>query len=63
MGQEARSDGVAETVLVRVPKDIRDRVLIVANRERRTIGAQIQVLLEEPLAQAEAQGSGADPRG
>lgn len=63
MGQEARSDGVAETVLVRVPKEIRDRVLIVANRERRTIGAQIQVLLEEPLAQAEAQASGADPRG
>lgn len=46
-----------KTRVVRLPAELLDRVHLVASRERRTFGAQMEKLLEEPLAKAEAQGS------
>lgn len=51
-----KQEGGKKGVLVRVSEDLRDRVQKIALREDRPIGKQIERLLEEPLAKAEAQG-------
>ncbi len=54
MNSHQAQEESAETALIRVPKDIRDRLAKLAAQEGRSIGKQAERLIEEPLRKAEA---------